>query len=167
MAYADYEDLLRMVELSIALFPLSEALQQTEDMLSHMVKKLTGSYQIVYNDQTIDFTPPFKRVRMIQALEDALDVKLSGDLDSSDMNAMLLDLCNKHNVTCPPPMTNARLLDKLVGAFVESKCINPTFVMDHPIIMSPLARNHRNCSGKRATLRSRLPSSGLTIPFQD
>ncbi|EKX48426.1 lysyl-tRNA synthetase [Guillardia theta CCMP2712] len=62
MAYADYEDLLCM---------------QTEDMLSNMVKKLTGSYIVVYNNQTIDFTPPFRRVQMIPALEEALGVKFS------------------------------------------------------------------------------------------
>lgn len=51
-----------------------------------------------------------------------------------------IDLCAKHNVNCPPPHTPARLLDKLVGEFLEEQCINPTFICDHPQLMSPLAK---------------------------
>ncbi len=50
------------------------------------------------------------------------------------------DLCVKHNVNCPPPQTTARLLDKLVGEFLEEQCTNPTFICDHPQLMSPLAK---------------------------
>ncbi len=41
-------------------------------------------------------------------------------------------LCVKHGVECAPPRTTARLLDKLVGDFLEEKCINPTFITEHP-----------------------------------
>ena len=46
-----------------------------------------------------------------------------------------------------PPLTTYRLLDKLVGEFLESKCLNPTFICDHPKIMSPLAKKHREYPG--------------------
>jgi lysyl-tRNA synthetase class 2 len=48
--------------------------------------------------------------------------------------------CAAHNVECSPPLTTARLLDKLVGEFLEPTCVNPTFICDHPQIMSPLAK---------------------------
>ena len=48
--------------------------------------------------------------------------------------------CKEHKVECSPPHTTARLLDKLVGEFLESQCTNPTFICDHPQIMSPLAK---------------------------
>ena len=51
------------------------------------------------------------------------------------------------DVECPPPRTTARLLDKLVGEFLEVTCINPTFICDHPQIMSPLAKWHRSKEG--------------------
>ena len=57
---------------------------------------------------------------------------------------MLMELCEKHGVDCPNPKTTARLLDKLCGEFVEPKCVSPTFIIDHPQIMSPLAKYHRN-----------------------
>jgi lysyl-tRNA synthetase, class II len=55
--------------------------------------------------------------------------------------------CRKHHVECSAPRTTARLLDKLVGTFLESQCIHPTFIMNHPQIMSPLAKAHRSRPG--------------------
>ena len=48
---------------------------------------------------------------------------------------------------CTPPTTTARLLDKLVGEFLESQCVNPAFICDHPQLMSPLAKYHRTLPG--------------------
>jgi lysyl-tRNA synthetase class 2 len=56
-------------------------------------------------------------------------------------------LCIKHNVDCPAPRTTARLIDKLVGDFLEVNCVSPTFIIHHPQIMSPLAKWHRNRPG--------------------
>ena len=106
-----------------------------------------GSYKIQYHangtDQPpveIDFTPPFRRISMVSGLEEAMGVKLPADLESEEARLVLVELCNKHNLNCPPPQTTARLLDKLVGEFLESQCINPTFICDHPQLMSPLAK---------------------------
>lgn len=93
----------------------------------------------------IDFTPPFRRIPMIPTLEDVLKVKFppATELGSETTNKFLSDLCIKHNVECPAPRTTARLLDKLVGEYIEEQCINPAFIMEHPQIMSPLAKWHR------------------------
>lgn len=140
MAYADYYDLLNM----------------TEDMISGMVKAVTGSYQVTYHPDgrsnpetavTVDFTPPFRRIPMIQGLEEALNVKFPADLSTEEARVFLEDLCKKHNVKCGEPRTTARLLDKLVGEFIESQCINPTFITEHPEVMSPLAKWHRSLPG--------------------
>lgn len=140
MAYADYNDLIEM----------------TEKMVSGMVKSIHGSYKIKYHPEgpdgkefEIDFTPPFKRVSMISTLEEILKVKFPSptELNTPAANKFLSDLCTKHEVECPPPRTTARLLDKLVGEFLEENCINPTFICDHPQIMSPLAKYHRSAAG--------------------
>ncbi|PZC77286.1 lysine--tRNA ligase isoform X2 [Helicoverpa armigera] len=140
MAYADYNDLISI----------------TEAMLSGMVKSIHGSYKVKYQpdgpdgeEVEIDFTPPFARVPMIASLEKALNVKFppADQLDSQEANQLLSQLCEKHEVECPPPRTTARLLDKLVGEFLEEKCINPTFILDHPQIMSPLSKYHRDIPG--------------------
>lgn len=137
MAYADYNDLIVI----------------TEEMLSGMVKAIHGSYKVKYHPDgeegeavEIDFTPPFKRVSMIKTLEEELKVKFpkASELNTPETRNFLDQLCVKHEVECPAPRTTARLLDKLVGDFIEEKCINPTFIMDHPQIMSPLAKYHRS-----------------------
>lgn len=148
MAYADYEDLIKI----------------TEDMLSGMVKALFGSYKIKYHPKgkatseetkageeepegefiEVDFTPPFKRMSMISALAEKLNVKFPENLESEETRAFLDDLCVKRNAECGAPRTTARLLDKLVGEVLEPDCVNPTFIMDHPQLMSPLAKYHRS-----------------------
>ncbi|KAG1669015.1 hypothetical protein FOA52_000608 [Chlamydomonas sp. UWO 241] len=137
-AYADYFDLLDM----------------TETLVCAMVLELKGSYKIQYhangqdNDPIeIDFTPPWKRISMVSGLEEALGVKFPTDLESPEARKMLSEQCAKHNVSCPAPQTPARLLDKLVGDFLENQCINPTFICDHPQLMSPLAKWHRDLPG--------------------
>eukprot|EP00884_Botryococcus_braunii_P000587 jgi/Botrbrau1/10529/Bobra.7_1s0010.1 len=138
MAYADYNDLMDM----------------TEDLVSSMVRDLKGSYKIQYHangpDQDpieIDFTPPWRRISMVQGLEEALGRSLPSDLTSEEARAELARICEEKGVECPPPQSTARLLDKLAGEYLEEQLVNPGFICDHPQIMSPLAKWHRSLPG--------------------
>lgn len=77
---------------------------------------------------------------MIQELNKELDVQIPTNLEDPETRQLLEDLVKKNGIACPPPLTAARLLDKLVGTFLEEKCVNPTFICDHPKVMSPLAK---------------------------
>lgn len=135
-AYADYEDLMNM----------------TEEMLSEMVKEITGGYTIQYSPKPgmpeveIDFTPPFKRISMMDGLEEAMKVKLPS-LDDPEIDVKLVKLLNEFELECSPPHTTARLLDTFVGEFLEDNIVHPTFITEHPEIMSPLAKYHRSKPG--------------------
>jgi len=140
MAYADYHDLMKI----------------TEDMISGMVKAIHGTYKIPYHPEgpegpafEIDFTPPFRRLRMFPDLEKCLGTKLPSpeELHTEESRLQLDQLCVKHEVECGAPRTASRLLDKLVGHFLEEQCVNPTFICDHPQVMSPLAKGHRSEKG--------------------
>lgn len=143
MAYADYNDLMDI----------------TERMVSGMVKSLFGTYKIQYHPNQsdeggkgepieVDFTPPFRRMSMLAELQKTLGVTFPKmDLQTEEARKYLDDLCVKQGVECSNPRTTARLLDKLVGDYLEVQCNNPTFIMDHPQVMSPLAKWHRSEPG--------------------
>jgi len=140
MAYADADDLMKM----------------TENMLSGMVKAITGDYKVKFHPEgpegpewEADFTPPFKRFYMFPELEKILKVKLPKptELHTEAARAALDKLCVANNVDCSAPRTSARLLDKLVGEYLEEQSISPTFICDHPQVMSPLAKWHRDQPG--------------------
>ena len=95
----------------------------------------------------IDFTPPFARIPMIAGLEKELGVKFPADLASKETNEMVKAILVSKKLECKPPLTTYRMLDKLVGEFLESKCLHPTFITDHPKLMSPLAKDHRDHPG--------------------
>lgn len=138
MAYADYNDLMAL----------------TEEFFSQLTLAITGSMKIKYvphgstEERKIDFTPPYKRLDMLEEIEKGTGVKLPNDLTTEEVRLMLIDLCHTHNVICGEPKTTPRMLDKLAGKFVEPQCNNPTFVINHPLIMSPLAKWHRNDPNK-------------------
>ena len=128
----------------------------TEELICGMVKQVTGSEVIKYHpdgpdgkELTIDFSRPWKRIQMIPELEKILGVTFPpGDqLHTMETNKFLQDLLATKGVDCSAPRTNARMLDKLVGEYLESQSINPTFIVGHPQMMSPLAKYHRSVPG--------------------
>lgn len=138
-AYADVYDLMDMTEL----------------LFSEMVKEITGSYEIKYHPEgpegkelTLNFARPWKRINMIEELERVFDVKFpAGDqLHTAETGEFLKSILIKNKLDCAPPLTNARMLDKLVGE-LEDMCINPTFIFGHPQMMSPLAKSDRETPG--------------------
>lgn len=138
MAHSDYEDLMAL----------------TEKLISDLVYSIFGNYKVTYNmngrnNDEIDFSPPFRRLDMMTYLEQKLKEKLPNpmDLDKPEAIRHLDDLCQRHKVDCGEPRTSARLLDKLVQGFIEKTCVNPTFICNHPVVMSPLAKYHRSRPG--------------------
>jgi len=140
MAYADYNDLIEI----------------TEKLISGMVLAIFGTYKVTYHPdglegeaKEIDFTPPFKRLRMFPDLERILGMKLPSPelMHTEESRAALDSICKSRGIECASPRTAARLLDKLVGEYLEEACINPTFITEHPQVMSPLAKWHRSEKG--------------------
>ncbi len=138
MAYADVYDMMDM----------------TEELVSELVRNVTGSYETNFHTQTgeeyhVNWAKPWKRIEMIPALEEACGEKFppGAELHTSSTNDFLKRMLKKMKVDCSPPQTNARMLDKLVGEFIEEKCVNPTFITGHPQMMSPLAKYHREHPG--------------------
>lgn len=123
----------------------NDLITQCEKLLTHIIETINDKSLIIqYDGKYIDFTAPFKRLDMIDTLEKLTNTKLPIDLSTEEAREFLDILCIKLNVECTAPRTTGRLLDKLVGHFIEPLCINPTFIIGHPKIMSPLAKGDRN-----------------------
>jgi lysyl-tRNA synthetase class 2 len=129
-------------------------MEVTEELVSGLVKHVTGGYETTFHTQTgeaynINWKAPWRRIEMMPALEEACGEKFppSDQLHTQETNEFLKRVLQKMNVECSPPQTNARMLDKLVGEFLEETCINPTFISGHPQMMSPLAKYHRKDAG--------------------
>ena len=121
-AYADYEDNMNLVE----------------DMIQNTAKEL-GAEHLNWNDEEIDLSKKFKRASFFDLLSEVLDKDVSG-LEFDE----LLKVCMKKGFDIKSEETYSQLLDSIMSEYVEPKLIQPTFVVDYPTIISPLAKKHRN-----------------------
>lgn len=117
-AYADYHDIMAL----------------TETLLSELVKAHTGSTKITYQDNEIDFTPPFRRLTMKDALKEYADTDI--DLDAAGLAKRATEL----GCDIPEQHHRGELINTIYDKCVEDKLIQPTFIMDHPWETSPLAK---------------------------
>lgn len=140
-------------ELYWAYADVFDLIEFTEELLSSIVFKIKGSYEIETvdthkNKVKINFQRPWRRINMMEELQKKLHLdKLPEDLASDEAQKFFDDLCKKHHVDCSNPRTTSRLIDKLVGHYIEPDCVNPTFLMEQPQLMCPLAKYHRSKPG--------------------
>ena len=134
-AFADYKDLIKM----------------TEELICKIVMKVKGTYKFKIQkgdkEVEIDFSPPWKQISVVEELEKILETTFPTNYTSEEARKFFDDLCVKNEVECSSPRTQARLIDSLIAHYLEPKCINPTFLMEQPQVMCPLAKYHRSKPG--------------------
>ncbi|ROT36603.1 lysyl-tRNA synthetase [Sodiomyces alkalinus F11] len=131
-----------------------DVMKLTEELVSGIVKHVTGGYKTKFTTQSgevyeVNWEGPWKRYDMIPTLEEATGEKFppADELHTAEANEFLQRVLKKMNLECSPPLTNARMIDKLVGEYIEEQCVNPSFIFGHPQVMSPLAKYHREIPG--------------------
>lgn len=121
-AYADYGDMMDIAE----------------SMVCHVAEQVTGSTTITYQGQTVDLSPPWDRISMLDSIGERADIDVRS-ADESDLRA----LCDRLGIDVDPAANRGVLIDEIFDATVAPQLIQPTFVTDYPVEMSPLAKRHR------------------------
>lgn len=111
----------------------------TEQLLEKICMDVNGTTDVKVGDNVISFKAPFRRVTMIDAIKENTGVDISG-MDE----AQLREVAAKFGVEVDESMGKGKLIDELFGETSEGKYIQPTFIIDYPIEMSPLTKRHRD-----------------------
>ena len=111
----------------------------TEKMLETICLEVLGTTEVKIGEKTVSFKSPFKRITMLDSIKEHTGV------DISKMNEPeIREVCSNLGVEVDESMGKGKLIDEIFGEKCESNYIQPTFIMDYPVEMSPLCKKHRN-----------------------
>ena len=111
----------------------------TENMIEKICMEVNGTTEVQVGDNIINFKAPFKRVTMIDAIKDHTGIDISG-MDEDQLR----NVCKDLGIEADETMGKGKLIDEIFGEKCEGNYIQPTFITDYPIEMSPLTKKHRN-----------------------
>ncbi|HHG73523.1 MAG TPA: lysine--tRNA ligase [Persephonella sp.] len=129
-----------MVEFYAAYMDYYDLMNLTEELFRKILLDTVGKLKISWEGQELDFSKPFKRVAFFDALEEKTGKSKDFFLDEQKAR----DFAKEVGIPKAEKLTHLKLLDKLFEHFIEEDLIQPTFVVDFPKILSPLAKTHRN-----------------------
>jgi lysyl-tRNA synthetase class 2 len=119
-AYADYEDIMRL----------------TESLVAGLAQDVLGTTHLPWAGGTIDLTPPWRRWSLREAILEASGV----DFEQYPESGRLYQAATAAGLRAHPEWSRAKLVDELLSQFVEPKLLQPTFLIDYPVELSPLAK---------------------------
>ncbi|MCX7667434.1 MAG: lysine--tRNA ligase [Atribacterota bacterium] len=127
-----------MLELYEAYGNYETMMQICEEMLSEVVMTILGRYEVTYQSMTVDFTPPWKRVSLRDALRELVGIDIL-----EDSTEKMKEVARQNNIPCEDNWDRGKLVNEFLEKFLQPKLINPTFVLDYPTEISPLARTKK------------------------
>lgn len=123
--YVAYKDYIWMMEF-------------VEKMLEKISTVVNGTTQVTIGEHTVDFKSGYRRLPILEAIKEYAGVDVKG-MDEDQLR----DTCRKLNVEIDPTMGKGKLIDAIFGEYCEKNLIQPTFITDYPVEMSPLTKRHR------------------------
>ena len=127
--YVAYKDYLWMMEF-------------TEQMLERVALAVNGTTEAVIDGKPISFKAPFRRLTMTDAIREKTGYDITGQSEEQ-----LREACRRLGVETDATMGKGKLIDAIFSQYCEADLVQPTFMMDYPIEMSPLSKRHRNDPG--------------------
>jgi len=122
-AYADYNDIMNLVE----------------EAISYIAHKVLGDTKITCQGKTIDLTPPWQRLYLREAIKKHCGIDFEDYPDAASLRSRMIEM----GMEADPGKGRGKLVDELIATFVEPNLIEPTFLLDYPVGMSPLAKRKR------------------------
>ena len=123
--YVAYKDYIWMMEF-------------VEKMLEKISTVVNGTTQVTIGENTVDFKAGYRRLPILEAIKEYAGVDVKG-MDENQLR----ETCKKLNVETDPTMGKGKLIDAIFGEYCEKNLIQPTFITDYPVEMSPLTKRHR------------------------
>lgn len=140
-AYADYTDMMEI----------------TENLIAHMAEVATGSTKVVYQGTEIDFKPPWKRMTMIECVKEYSGV----DFNEINTDEEAIAIAKEKGIEIKPGMRRGEIIAEFFEEFGEDKLVQPTFITQHPVEISPLSK--RNVEDPRLTDRFEAFANGWEL----
>ncbi|MDH5781238.1 MAG: lysine--tRNA ligase, partial [Dehalococcoidia bacterium] len=122
-AYADYNDIMNLVE----------------EAISYIAHKVLGDTKITCQGKTIDLAPPWQRLYLREAIKKHCGIDFEDYPDAASLRSRMIEM----GMEAEPGKGRGKLVDALIATFVEPNLIEPTFLLDYPVEMSPLAKRKR------------------------
>jgi len=122
-AYNDYNDMMNLFE----------------EMVAYIAREVLGSTNVICNGETIDLSPPWQKLYLHEAIKNYCGIDFEDYPDTASLRARMAEL----GMEVDPAKGRGRLIDELLSTFVEPNLIQPTFLLDYPVEMSPLAKRKR------------------------
>ena len=127
------------MEIYVAYKDYNWMMEFTEKMIEKICLDVNGTTEVKVGDNIIDFKAPYKRVTMLDSIKEHTGYDLTG-MEEEEIH----EVCKKLNMEIDDTMGKGKLIDEIFGEFCEGTYIQPTFITDYPIEMSPLTKKHRN-----------------------
>lgn len=131
-----------MLELYVAYKDYNWMMDLVEELFEHICKTVFGYFEFTFEENKINFTRPWKRISYVDAIKDKTGV----DVIAASEND-LRSLAKNIGIEIEDLFGKAKLIDEIFSQVVEPEIIQPTFVVDYPLILSPLAKKHRSKEG--------------------
>jgi lysyl-tRNA synthetase, class II len=127
--YVAYKDYIWMMEM-------------VENCLETVAIAVNGTTKAPYDDNIVDFKGPYRRLSMYDSIKEYTGIDVS-EMDESGLR----EVCKQLHISVDASMGKGKLVDEIFGAKVEEHLIQPTYITDYPVEMSPLAKKHRSKEG--------------------
>ncbi|MCW3084869.1 MAG: lysS [Bacteroidetes bacterium] len=131
-----------VMELYVAYKDYNWMMDVTEELIEKIAMDLNGTTKVQVGENVIDFQRPFKRITMFDSIKEFTGIDISG-MDEDGLR----EACKQLKIDVAPSMGKGKLIDEIFGAKCEGNYMQPTFITDYPVEMSPLTKKHRSKPG--------------------